>query len=66
YLFPSSPPHIGSENANIKRYDNNFADFARDLYDRFRQADLQGFQELAIEKFENYDALLNRIQKAIG
>ncbi|MBP3192909.1 L-threonylcarbamoyladenylate synthase [Natronogracilivirga saccharolytica] len=54
----------------IIRYDGDYQEMARDLYDRFRMADLQGFEEVAIEPFSSYpeeaEALLNRIRKAIG
>jgi hypothetical protein len=45
---------------------------AAELFDRFRQADHEGFDEVAIQPFEDdllelplVEALLNRIQKAI-
>lgn len=51
---------------NIFWYRGDFEELGRDLYDRFRQADIQGYGEVAIEKFDQQDALLNRIRKAIG
>ncbi len=54
----------------IIHYRENYTEMARDLYDRFRMADLKGFEEVAIEPFEvpheEIEALLNRIRKAIG
>ncbi len=51
-------------------YKGDYTEMARDLYDRFRMADLKGFREIAIEPFSGHDdgttALLNRIEKAIG
>ncbi len=61
---PSNPA------GKIIRYDGIYEEMARDLYDRFRMADLKGFEEVAIEPFSTYpesaEALLNRIRKAIG
>ncbi|MEX0685563.1 MAG: L-threonylcarbamoyladenylate synthase [Balneolales bacterium] len=64
YLYPVSA--LPDQRENIICYHSNYLEFARDLYDRFRQADLQGYNEIAIERFEQHDALLNRIEKAIG
>ncbi len=51
-------------------YRENYAEMGRDLYDRFRMADLNRYSEIAIEPFtvsdEAIEALLNRIRKAIG
>jgi len=54
-------------------YDGDYARLARELYDRFRQADRDGMKAVAIEDFraekadsELTSALLNRIGKAIG
>ncbi len=57
--------------ANVVVYNQNLDLFAKEIYDRFRQADLEGFEEVAIEPIHEYQAdiksaLLNRIQKAIG
>ncbi len=57
---------------NIINYKKNFTRLARELYDRFRQADSDGYRQVIIEPFdERYEdevipALLNRIEKAIG
>ncbi|MEX0681294.1 MAG: L-threonylcarbamoyladenylate synthase [Balneolales bacterium] len=69
---PSSFP-TGPENSSpayqIIHYRENYTEMARDLYDRFRMADLQGFEEVAIEPFQEAGdmtaALLNRMLKAI-
>ncbi len=54
----------------IVHYRENYTEMARDLYDRFRMADLKGYAEVAIEPFpawqESTEALVNRIRKAIG
>lgn len=55
----------------LVHYHQNYQEMARDLYDRFRMADLQRFSEVAIEPFhaetaEQTEALHNRIRKAIG
>lgn len=57
---------------NIVEYNGDFQKFARELYDRFRQADYEGYNAVAIERFSQSQghplipALKNRIQKAIG
>lgn len=56
---------------NVVVYNQNLDLFAKEIYDRFRQADLEGYEEVAIEPIHEYkadikSALLNRIQKAIG
>jgi L-threonylcarbamoyladenylate synthase len=56
--------------ANRIDYCHDFSTFAKELYDRFRQADHEGFQSVAIERFSPDAApiaagLLNRIEKAI-
>jgi L-threonylcarbamoyladenylate synthase len=59
-----------TEQQNIIIYTQDFEKLARELYDRFRQADLDGYKKVVIEPFdERYDssvipALLNRIEKA--
>ncbi|MEX2641449.1 MAG: L-threonylcarbamoyladenylate synthase [Balneolales bacterium] len=65
YLFPGLSP-AGPEKSNVKNYHHRYHELAKDLYDRFRQADLQGYAEIAIGKFDNQAALLNRIEKAMG
>lgn len=56
---------------NIISYEANADQLARDLYDRFRQADLEGYGSVVIEDIRDLEqpiisALVNRIQKAIG
>lgn len=59
---------------NIINYDGDLQLMSRELYDRFRQADHEGYSKVVIapiENFENsspalYKALINRIQKAAG
>ncbi|MEQ8579968.1 MAG: L-threonylcarbamoyladenylate synthase [Balneola sp.] len=59
-----------TEQQNIINYTQDFEKLARELYDRFRQADIDGYKKVIIEPFdERYDssvipALLNRIEKA--
>lgn len=68
---------LHSRNANEKEnhiveYNGDFQKFARELYDRFRQADHEEYNAVAIERFSHSQnhplipALKNRIQKAIG
>lgn len=57
---------------NIIRFRENYSLFARTLYDLFRSADLNNFDEIVIEKFSGLSsnailpALINRIEKAIS
>lgn len=56
---------------HIVGYDGDYQKLARELYDRFRQADLHGYNKVIIEPFHKNNspvaaALLNRIEKAIG
>lgn len=59
---------------NIISYNGNLERLSHDLYDRFRQADLEGYDAVYIEEIESlqaqfpslYSALRNRILKAIG
>ncbi len=59
------------EQDNIINYDQDFDKLAREIYDRFRQADIDGYESVVIEPFdERYEhsvipALLNRIEKAL-
>ncbi len=59
-----------TEQQNIINFTQDFEKLARELYDRFRQADIDGYKKVIIEPFdERYDssvipALLNRIEKA--
>ncbi len=80
YLFHTGnrPPTPGENRENsdfhVMRYGGDYEKFARELYDRFRQADHEGVREIAIEAFPNHIlqregfavALENRISKAIG
>lgn len=62
----------GSESgSNIINYKGDLNRMATELYDRFRQADHEGFDSVVIEKFEDFkqeiaSALLNRINKTIS
>lgn len=59
------------EEDNIINYDQDFDLLASDIYDRFRQADIDGYESVVIEPFDDrYEhslipALLNRINKAL-
>lgn len=65
---------INISNKHLLHYHGDYDLLAKELYDRFRQADLQGIGEIIIEPFSDatianhpiLHALLNRIQKAIG
>ncbi|MGN8224025.1 L-threonylcarbamoyladenylate synthase [Gracilimonas sp. BCB1] len=68
YLLLTS--NYGSS-ANIINFNNDLDLLARQIYDRLRQADIEGFSTVVIENFQDMDhpiipALLNRVQKAIG
>lgn len=62
------------ESHNLILYKGDLEKLSRELYDRFRQADLQEFSFIYIQSFEHYkdsypslyEALKNRIQKAIS
>lgn len=61
----------GSNTPNSIFYNNDLSHLAAELYDRFRQADLDGFKTVLIEPFSDDSgsistALKNRIIKAIG
>ncbi|GAA5520470.1 threonylcarbamoyl-AMP synthase [Aliifodinibius salicampi] len=70
YLLHSH--NANKKSNNIIEYDGDFKKFARELYDRFRQADYEGYKAIAIERFtQSQDhplipALENRIRKAIS
>lgn len=72
YLFHDVNPEILSD--HIIYYRGNYSRFARELYDRFRQADLLGITQIVVEPFSDttvqenalVQALKNRISKAIG
>lgn len=59
---------------NIIAYDGDLALLSKELYDRFRQADIEGYSNIFIENFDDckknfpsfFTALLNRINKATG
>lgn len=58
------------EAPNIINFQRNIEVLAKELYDRFRQADIEGFDSVAIEPFGGNDhpivpALLNRVEKAL-
>lgn len=71
YLYHHVPEGI-SNNKHIVNYEDDFEQMTRELYDRFRQADKEGYHIVAIQPFaENLSndlliALNNRISKAIG
>lgn len=62
---------IGKEK-NVINYKGDLIRFSKELYDRFRQADLEGYNSIFIENIDAfskkapayYAALLNRIEKA--
>ncbi len=65
-LHSSLPP-----SQNIISYQGNAEQLARELYDRFRQADIEGFSSVVIEDIRRLEqpiisAIVNRIQKAIS
>ena len=70
YLLHSG--RLQSANPNIIQYDGDFKRMAHELYDRFRQADHDGYQFIAVEPFSDthksslIPALTNRISKAVG
>lgn len=59
------------EQENIVNYDQDFDKLASQIYDRFRQADIDGYESVIIEPFDERSnhsvipALLNRISKAM-
>lgn len=62
------------ERQNVVSYSGDYDRMARELYDRFRQADHEGYDEVAVRPFPDAprkskpvaEALHNRISKAIG
>ncbi len=67
YLLISS----SGDTSNIIHYKGNLNRLAAELYDRFRQADHEGFEKIVIEPFEDMNkdiapALLNRIRKTLS
>lgn len=69
YLFHSRMPELKTD--NIIQYEGDYRQMARELYDRFRQADHDGYKRIAIEPFDDVTekemipALKNRIKKAL-
>ncbi|MEX0719142.1 MAG: L-threonylcarbamoyladenylate synthase [Balneolaceae bacterium] len=63
-----------SGSKNMIHYSGNLELLSKELYDRFRQADIEGYASVFIEQIEAYQkknpslytALMNRIQKAVG
>ncbi len=60
------------ESSNVINYNGDLAKMAREIYDRFRQADIDGYEFINIEPLDSfsnhpmYSALMNRIAKAVG
>lgn len=60
------------ETPNAIKYHGDLAKMAREVYDRFRQADIDGYEFINIEPLDSfsnhpmYSALMNRIAKAVG
>lgn len=68
YLMTSAS---ASKDSNQIAYKGDLNKLASELYDRFRQADIEGYKSVALEPFGRNEspirsALMNRIQKAIG
>jgi L-threonylcarbamoyladenylate synthase len=71
----AEPPRV-SEESRIVEFQGDLPRLARELYDRFRQADLEGFSRILIERLPPHHgdlllqgityALRDRINKAIG
>ncbi|MDZ7773394.1 MAG: L-threonylcarbamoyladenylate synthase [Balneolaceae bacterium] len=63
-----------AERPNVASYESDYERMARELYDRFRQADREGYAQVALRPFTAdlrrskpvAEALHNRISKAIG
>ncbi len=59
------------ESSNVINYNGDLAKMAREIYDRFRQADIDGYESINIEPIDSfsshpmYYALMNRIAKAV-
>ncbi len=70
YLLHSTEINLKAE--NIIHYSGDYRRMAHELYDRFRQADYDGYDAIAIEPFsdkhknELIPALVNRIEKALS
>ena len=74
YLLHSRDSDNGHDSENIVKYNRDYQRMARELYDRFRQADHSGFSEVVIEPLPVQpatpyaavtEALKNRIEKAL-
>lgn len=61
---------LSAESGHTLHYHGDFEQLARELYDRFREADHLGLASVAVEPIQGHEgirkALINRIQKAIG
>lgn len=74
YLFHSNSAPADDLQGKVINYKEDYNQLARELYDRFRQADIEGYIQVIIEPFDKVsfkdneilDALHNRITKAIG
>ena len=74
YLIHSLSPKDKTARSNVIHYEHDYERMARELYDRFREADLNACREIVIEPFDRSsstlpaiaDALVNRIDKAIN
>lgn len=73
YLMHSDAFPSSQMKGAVINYEGDFNRMAKELYDRFRQADIEGFKHIVIEPFDRQafkehpilDALLNRISKAV-
>ncbi len=72
YLVHSNQ-YAEQKQSNILHYSGDYELLTREIYDRFRQADKEGYKTIAIEPFDHIlktneilIALSNRISKAIG
>ena len=71
YLLHTGLRDGTGDGGNIVRFNADYKRLANELFDRFRQADHEGFSCIVIEPFRETDepivrALQNRINKAIG
>ena len=74
YLLHSDAFPLSQLAGHAINFEGDFVRFAKELYDRFRQADIEGYTSVVIEPFDRQslkehpilDALFNRISKAIG
>ena len=71
YLMQTAPE---VKQNNVICYEGDLKQLSKELYDRFRQADEQGYHRVHIEPLEEhkaeypayYEALINRIRKTLG